>query len=100
MHTVDIKLEHRGELGPQGHAHTVVIEVQHWNPVPLLHQLLKLIIELDAEENGVDVDATTRAGSCRSRGRCSLLNCLLQAFLGRRGAVVLREPLQVLIDYS
>ena len=100
VHTVNVKLEHRSELWPEGHAHTIVIEVQYWNPVPLLHQLLELIIELNAKEDGVDVDATTRAGSCRSRRRCSLLNRLLQAFLGRWGAVVLREPLQVLIDYS
>ena len=83
MHTVDVQLEHGGELGPQGHAHAVVVEVQHWNPVSLLHQFLELVVELDTEEDGVDVDATTRAGSSRSRRRGSLLHGLLQAFLSR-----------------
>ena len=75
-----------------------MIEVKHWNLVTLLHQLLELIIQLDAQKNGVDIDTTTSAGSCRCSGRGSLLHGLLETGLGCGRAIVLGKPFQVLVD--
>ena len=65
LHTLNIDLEHGSELGPQGHADSVVVKVEYWDLVPLLHQLFEFIVQLNAEENGVDVDSATCAGTCR-----------------------------------
>lgn len=44
LDTFDIQLEHRGEFWPERHAHSIVVEVQNWDLVPLLHKLLELIV--------------------------------------------------------
>ena len=56
LHTLNVKLEHRSELRPQGHADAIVIEVEDGDLVPLLHHFFELIIQLDTEENRVYVD--------------------------------------------
>lgn len=58
LHTLNVKLEHGCELRPEGHADTIVVEVEHWNFIPLLHKLFVLLVQLDAKEDCIDVYAT------------------------------------------
>ena len=37
LHVLDIELEHGSQFGPQGHGDTIVVEVEHGDPVTLLH---------------------------------------------------------------
>ena len=63
LHILNVQLEHGCEFRPEGHADTVMVEVEYWDLVSLLHQLLVLLVELDAEEDCIDIDAPARAGS-------------------------------------
>ena len=64
LHGLYVQLEHRCEFWPESHAHSVVVEVQNWDLVPLLHQHFELIIELNADQDGVDIDASTGTCTC------------------------------------
>ena len=64
LHRLYIQLEHRSELGPEGHAHSIVVKVQNRDLVTLLHQLFELVVELNADQNGVYVDTSAIACTC------------------------------------
>ena len=54
---IDARLKHLVEFGPESHRNAIMVEVKHRNLVPLVHQIFKLIVQLDAKKNGGDVEA-------------------------------------------
>jgi len=60
---VDVDLEHRGELGPQRHVDSVVVEIEHWDLVSQLHYALELLVQLDAQQHRVDVKTSRVTGT-------------------------------------
>ena len=63
LDAINVQLEHSCELWPKGLADTVMIEVKYRNLVTVAHHAFELLVYLDAEQNCINVKATSRAGA-------------------------------------
>ena len=100
LHAFNVQLKHRSELWPQSHANSIVVEVKHRYLISLLHQLLELIVQLNAEQDGIDIDSATCTSTSWRCWRCCFLDSLGKTRLRGWRTVVLGEPLEVLVNHS